>query len=80
MAAPLPLAMASSASKNASICASCSAAEAAEEPLNEKPVKLALYDIMGHRIRPVLEEAEEVEAEGAEAAQEPEEEPEQEQQ
>ncbi|HJA36181.1 MAG TPA: DNA-directed RNA polymerase subunit omega [Firmicutes bacterium] len=56
------------------------AAEAAEEPLNEKPVKLALYDIMEHRIRPVLEEAEEVEAEGAEAAQEPEEEPEQEQQ
>ena len=55
------------------------AAEAAEEPLNEKPVKLALYDIMEHRIRPVLEEAEEVEAEGAEAAQEPEEEPEQEQ-
>ena len=38
------------------------AAEAAEEPLNEKPVKLALYDIMEHRIRPVLEEAEEVEA------------------
>ena len=40
------------------------AAEAAEEPLNEKPVKLALYDIMEHRIRPVLEEAEEVEVRG----------------
>ena len=56
------------------------AAEAAEEPLNEKPVKLALSDSMEHRIRPVWDEADEVEADGAEAAQEPEEEPEQEQQ
>ena len=30
------------------------AAEMAEEPLEDKPVKLALYDIIDHRIRPVL--------------------------
>lgn len=35
------------------------AAEMAEEPLEDKPVKLALYDIIDHRIRPVLHPVEE---------------------
>ena len=35
------------------------AAEMAEEPLEDKPVKLALYDIINHRIRPVLHPVEE---------------------
>ena len=39
------------------------AAEMAEEPLEDKPVKLALYDIIDHRIRPVLHPVEETEIE-----------------
>lgn len=39
------------------------AAEMAEEPLEDKPVKLALYDIIDHRIRPVLHPVEETETE-----------------
>ena len=41
------------------------AAEMAEEPLEDKPVKLALYDIIDHRIRPVLHPVGETEAESA---------------
>lgn len=39
------------------------AAEMAEEPLEDKPVKLALYDIINHRIRPVLHPVEKTETE-----------------
>lgn len=43
------------------------AAEQAEEPLDEKPVKLALYDIMAGRVKPV-EGPRQPEQEEAEAA------------
>ena len=43
------------------------AAEMAEEPLEDKPVKLALYDIINHRIRPVLHPVEETGAGNDEA-------------
>ena len=43
------------------------AAEMAEEPLEDKPVKLALYDIIDHRIRPVLHPVEETESTSPEA-------------
>ena len=43
------------------------AAEMAEEPLEDKPVKLALYDIIDHRIRPVLHPVEETGAGNDEA-------------